>query len=337
MKVTVVIPNLNGEQLLKPCLDSLCGQTLRDFDVIIVDNGSTDRSLEVVGQYAGRLAVTTICYHENGGFAKAVNEGIRATDSEYVFLLNNDTVVGRHCLEELVGAMEHPGHEDVFSVQALMLQERDRSLVDSAGDYLNIFGHARSLGRDHKASEYAAAPSGQKAYREIFSSCAGAALYRRSAFAGIGFFDEQFFAYLEDVDLGYRAGLYGYRNLLAPQARVLHKGSASSGELPSGRRGNARHNAFKVKLAARNSVLTCYKNMTNVQLWLHSLLFAAGAVVRFLYFACKGLGVAYLEGFFSAFEILSCVERVDFAHLVKGRILVMENKMFQFTMKQFTI
>ncbi len=277
-KVTVVIPNYNGIKFMDKCLSHLVKQDYQDFQVIVVDNGSEDESANIPLLYRDRLNISVICLGENCGFPKAVNEGIKASDGEYVILLNNDAYAGKHFVSELVRKMD--SDERIFSAQALMLQYADRNKVDGAGDYFSAMGWAFARGKDKDAKNYTSD-------REIFSSCAGAAIYRRAVFEEIGLFDESFFAYLEDMDVGYRARLKGYINVLAARAKVLHVGSGSSG---------SRHNSFKVKLSARNSFLVMYKNFTRWQWVVNIPLIGMGYLIKVIFFARKNLAKDYING-----------------------------------------
>lgn len=172
------------------------------------------------------------------------------------------------------------GRADVFSAQAKMLCYYDSSIVDDAGDFFCVNGWAYGRGKDKKSVKY-------NKQDEIFSSCAGAAIYRRDIFEKIGYFDEHFFAYLEDVDIGYRAKLYGYKNIFVPAAKVLHMGSATSG---------SRHNAFKVKLSARNAIFVMHKNFSLWQKIINFLPVLGGCIIKWAYFSKKGLGSDYVTG-----------------------------------------
>ncbi len=308
-KITIVIPNYNGEKYIPQCLKALDRQEMKDFKVIIVDNGSDDNSVATAKSCPHSFAMDIIELNSNYGFSKAVNQGIMASESEYVILLNNDTSVERHFTQELVARLE--GQEDIFSAQALMLNYSDRRLVDSAGDWLCVLGWAFSRGKDKKASGY-------DRECDIFSSCAGAAIYRRSVFDEIGLFDEDFFAYLEDVDIGYRARLYGYRNVYAPKAKVLHVGSGASG---------SRHNAFKVSLSARNSILVMYKNFAVWQMIINFLPVMAGIAVKTVFFAKKRLAGEYIKGIVSAISKAREVERVKVPEGKGGNYAVMEKEL----------
>ncbi len=281
-KVSIIIPNYNGKEYMDKCMQQLAKQNYSDFDVIVVDNGSVDQSGSIAMKYRDELKVSVIELNENLGFSRAVNEGIKASCSEYVILLNNDAYAETDCVGELVNIME--SDSEIFSAQALMLQNRDCSLVDGAGDYFSAMGWAFARGKDKNASYYTTD-------RDVFSCCAGAAIYRKAVFDEIGLFDEAFFAYLEDMDVGYRARLHGYRNVFAAKARVLHVGSGSTG---------SRHNSFKVKLSARNSFLVMYKNFAWWQWVVNMPFIAAGFIIKVIYFIPKGLTKDYVKGVFSA-------------------------------------
>ena len=243
-RTTVVIPNYNGMQYIDACLKSLQKSTV-PLKIILVDNGSTDGSLNCVRENYPDVRI--IAFPENTGFSKAVNAGILAADTEFVLLLNNDTVVDERMAEYLENAME--ADEGCFSAAARMCSLSAPEKLDGAGDFYCALGWAFARGKDQPADRYLE-PG------RVFSACAGAAIYRRSLFLKIGYFDENHFAYLEDIDIGYRANIYGYPNQYVPQAVVYHAGSAVSG---------SRHNEFKVRLSAANSIYLIYKNMPFLQ------------------------------------------------------------------------
>ena len=195
MKTTVVIPNYNGRNYLQDCLTSLL-EGSEVPAIIVVDNGSVDESAAMVKEKFPMVKL--IALPENRGFSAAVNIGIREAGTEYVFLLNNDTVVLKETIEELEAAMER--HPKAFSVAAKMLQMKNPELIDSAGDFYCALGWAFARGKDRKTEAFSKETS-------VFSACAGAALYRKAVFEKIGDFDENHFAYLEDIDVGYRANI----------------------------------------------------------------------------------------------------------------------------------
>ena len=210
MKSTVVIPNYNGMKFIEDCLQALEADESTLFAVCIVDNGSTDGSLEWIRANCTRAKVIEM--GENTGFCKAVNAGIKAADTPYVVLLNNDTKVEPGFVKALEEALEKDSRR--FCVSAKMVDMYEPEVLDGAGDLYCALGWAFALGKGKKADTHYTKEA------EIFSACAGAAIYRRSLVEQLGYFDENHFAYLEDCDLGYRAQLYGYRSFYCPKAVV---------------------------------------------------------------------------------------------------------------------
>ncbi len=242
--VTVVVPNWNGERFLETCLSSLRRQSYEDFEVVLADNGSTDGSVEFVEKNFPEVRVVRL--PENRGFSAAVNAGIKASASaaEHVVLLNNDTEVDTGWLEALVEAAgRHPG-AGLFASK--LVDFEDRRVLDGAGDALRPSGFPYRLGHGE-------VDRGQFDREEfVFGACAAAALYRRSVFGDVGLFDEDFFAYCEDADLGFRAQLAGHRCLYVPGSVVYHVGSVSTG---------GKRSATATRLGARNSVSLLVKNL----------------------------------------------------------------------------
>lgn len=224
MRVSVIIPNWNGESLLPTCLDSLRAQTLRDFEVILVDNASTDRSRELVQERYPEVRLLEM--DSNRGFAGAVNEGIRQSRGEIVALLNNDTEVDPNWLAELVRTLDAHPEVSICASKLLLFDRRD--VLHSAGDFYRVNGIPGNRGvwqRD--LGQFDAA-------FDVFGACGGAAAYRRSLFEDVGLFDEELWMYLEDVDLNLRARSAGHGCRFVPTARVYHRLSASgSGPLAS--------------------------------------------------------------------------------------------------------
>ncbi|SDB46595.1 glycosyltransferase family 2 protein [Butyrivibrio sp. INlla16] len=290
-KVTIVIPNYNGARFLDACLRSLKKQTMA-APVIVVDNGSTDEGIKTLRKsmekHSGCYPDVTIHeLSENTGFANAVNVGIELSETEYVLLLNNDTVAEERMTERLLSAISK--NDKVFSVGAKMLQMKEPHNIDDSGDLYCALGWAFSPGRDKDGSSYAKRAA-------VTSACAGAAIYRKSIFSEIGGFDEEHFCYLEDVDVGYRARIYGYKNLYEPTAVVYHAGSGTSG---------SRYNEFKEELTAANNLYMIYKNMPALQILINLPLLLAGIIVKQIYFSKKGLGKAYFLGLLGGLKKIS--------------------------------
>jgi len=260
--VQVVIPNWNGCHLLGPCLESLGQQTYRDFQVVVVDNGSTDGSRSfLAGHYP---EVRSILNNVNRGFSPAVNQGIRATESDLVVILNNDTVVDREWLASLVAAAS--ANPDVGMFACKLVLAKPPGMLDSAGISVDRLGFAWDrLGGT-------AVGEADEQCLEVFGPSGGAALYRRRMLEEVGLFDEEFFAYLEDVDLAWRARTYGWRCLYVPQAKVIHHHSATARE----------GSPFKSYQLGRNKVWLLVKNYPVRRLWYYIplvLLYDLAAVV----------------------------------------------------------
>lgn len=273
-EVTVIIPNYNGLKFLGPCMEALNRQTCRDFSVLVVDNGSTDGSVS----WLREQQIPSIFLEKNTGFTGAVNVGIKAAETTFVLLLNNDTEAEPEFVAELLKEIRRS--EKIFAVSGKMIQMYHKELMDDAGDMYSVLGWAYQRGVGRSSKKY-------NRPGEVFSACAAGAIYRRKVFEQIGYFDELHFAYLEDMDVCYRAKIYGYHNRYCPSAVLYHVGSATSG---------SKYNEFKVKLAARNQVYLNYKNMPAGQLLINSLPMAVGIGLKYGFFKKIGFGKEYAEG-----------------------------------------
>ncbi len=247
-RVAVILVNWNGRPHLERCLPALAAQTWPALEVVVVDNASSDGS--VAWLEAAWPAVRVIALDRNAGFAEANNRAIGTTDAPWVALLNNDTLPDPGWLAALVAAAA--GDPRIASVASRMLFLDAPGVINSAGIAVDPTGIAwdRLGGAPATAGD---APA------EVFGASAGAALFRRTALDDVAepgpegraaVFDPRFFMYLEDVDLAWRLRLRGWRSVYAPGARVLHHGSASSGE----------GSPFKNRLLARNKVWTVIKS-----------------------------------------------------------------------------
>lgn len=274
--VTIVIPNYNGVSFLDACLRSASKQTGVSAEIFVVDNGSTDGSQEFLREHFPEVKL--ICLDQNYGFCRAVNEGIVRAESPYVILLNNDTEVAPDFARKLLDALKEDKKR--FSCAAKMIQYQNRGRLDNAGDFYCALGWGMARGKGKPSELYS---SGEK----IFSSCAGAAIYRKDLVIKLGGFDEAHFAYLEDMDISWRAKIYGYDCWYVPDAKVFHIGSATSG---------SRYNHFKVMHSAGNNVYMIYKNMPFLQILLNFPFLLVGFLVKYLFFVRKGLGKDYREG-----------------------------------------
>lgn len=291
-EVSIVIPNYNGKQYLGECLDSLMEQDFQSMEILLVDNGSEDGSAAFVKERYPEVKILEL--KENFGFCRAVNEGIRAAGSDYVILLNNDTRADRSFVKELwLGISERPR---AFSCASRMVKMAEPDRMDDGGDYYCALGWAFAYGKDKPVEYYTKE-------RRIFSACGGASIYRKKVFEEIGYFDERHFAYLEDLDVGYRARIQGYENWYLPEAVVYHVGSGTSG---------SRYNAFKVRYSSRNNVYVICKNMPLFQILLNLPFLTAGFLIKLLFFSARGLGREYARGILAGFGMADRKKKVRF-------------------------
>lgn len=284
MKSTIVIPNYNGMAYLEKCLSSIVEDAKsHPARILVVDNGSADGSCELAEGTAG---VEVVRMGENTGFCRAVNAGIQASDTPYVILLNNDLTIESGFIKAMEAALDNDPKAFSAGAQMRMMKAPDR--MDNAGDYYCALGWAYDYGKGKKVSGKYLKP------RRIFAACGGAAIYRRSIMDRIGLFDEKHFAYLEDVDIGYRARIYGYHNLYEPKALAYHAGSSVSG---------SKYNAFKTNLSSANSIYLIKKNMPLLQILINLPFLLAGFAVKTAFFIRKGFGGIYLKGLLRGFRI----------------------------------
>lgn len=286
MKVSVITPNYNGLKFLNKYFETLLIQARFIEEIIIVDNASTDGSIEFMEELIKSpnypINIKLIKNEANLGFAVAVNQGIEIAKSEYIYSVNNDVELEWNALEEIIKAMDESIKlgENPFSIQSKMIQQHNRNLIDDAGDEYTILAWTKKIGDNQPVEKY-------NNRKEIFSSCAGATLYRKSVLFEIGLFDESFFAYVEDIDLSYRAQIYGYKNYFAPNSIIYHYGSGTSG---------SRYNEFKIRLSARNNVFLVYKNFPTIQKIINFIFLFLGFLIKYLFFLKKGYGHIYLDG-----------------------------------------
>ena len=313
VKSTVIIPNYNGFRFLADCMEALSKQSLSDFYTLVVDNGSADESIPWLRRWAEEDPAHRILIEnkDNLGFSGAVNQGIKwsmAHNCLYSILLNNDTKADPDFVKELEAAMEADTKGRLFAVSSQMLKMHDPTQIDDAGDQYTVLGWQFQRGLEEPAASWQT-----PAY--VFSACAGAAAYRNAALQKTGLFDTAHFAYLEDVDISFRAQLYGYQVLYCPKARCLHVGSGTSG---------SKYNSFKVKLSARNSWYLLYKNMPVWMMVLNCLPLALGYLVKLLYFVRKGFGKDYLAGLREGFRTAKTLHKARFEEVPVLRFLTIE-------------
>jgi len=316
--ISVIVLNRNGKEYLKECLESLKIQTYKDFEVIFVDNGSTDDSIEYVKNNFPEVKILAL--GKNVGFAKGNNEGIKISQGEYIVLLNNDTKVDRFWLEELYKAISK--NPSIGFCASKIIFYNDQEKIDSAGDGYSLCGAPFKRGHfEHKNKH--------NNKEEVFGACAAAAIYRRTMLNDIGFLDEDFFIGFEDSDLSFRAQLRGYKCLYVPKAIVFHRGSATIGKLSN----------LQVYYGQRNVEYVYIKNMPSFLIFRYFFSHLIYNLIGFLFFLSKGKGLFFLKAKYSVLKnlpklfkkrkIIQNNRKVDDNYLKK----IMEKKCFRVRIK----
>jgi GT2 family glycosyltransferase len=305
MKIAVVIVNWNGGDDLGACLQALARQERRPDRVLVVDNGSTDGSLERA--LPSLPSAEPVRLGANVGFAAANNVAIRVcADCDAIALLNPDAFPEPSWLARLAAAAD--AHPECAAFASQLRSARDGDRLDGIGDVYHVSG---LVWRDGHGAPLRA---GEEP-REVFSACAAAALYRRKELLEIGGFDERYFCYVEDVDAGFRLRLRGYRCLYVPDAIARHVGSATTG----------RGSAFSTYHGHRNLVWTFFKVMPWPLLVLYLPAHLALNVASVLWFAARGQGRAILKAKWDALRGLPAVlgerRRVQRERTIKARDL----------------
>jgi N-acetylglucosaminyl-diphospho-decaprenol L-rhamnosyltransferase len=269
--VRVIIVNYNGGSLLQPCLDALAAQTFGAFEAIIVDNASTDGSVDALRVPDPRFKL--VRNPSNVGFAAANNIGARGCRAPWLATLNPDTVAEPTWLEEMHKGTQR--YADVRMFGATLVEAGDPATVDGFGDVLSIAGIPWRGGCGRPIETL------PERDIEVFSPCAAAALYDRPSFESVGGFDETFFCYVEDVDLGFRMRLAGARCLQLRRAVVRHHGSATTGEMSD----------FVLFHSYRNRIWLILKNMPTPLLIIALPLNLVCSAIIIVRLACKKLPV----------------------------------------------
>lgn len=280
--VSIIIVTWNSVKYIYSCLEKLTTQTFQDFEVILVDNGSEDGTLDGLQEKypAGNLLIHKLS--SNLGFTAANNIGARLARGKWLALLNADAFPEPDWLEKLLRTTEQNPEYSFFSSRQIQLNAPQ--LLDGAGDIYHISGLAWRNG--YRLSSKA---HGHE-QKEVFSPCAAAALYSREAFLNVGGFDEDYFSYFEDVDLGFRLRLSGAKCLYVPEAVVHHVGSASTG----------KRSDFSVYYGYRNMIWTFVKNMPVQLVWFFLPLHISAILFFAIYLTIRGQGKTIWKAIFDA-------------------------------------
>lgn len=276
--ISIVISTWNSGIVLPRCLDSLVRQTVKDFEVIIVDNGSSDNSIENLSEKWPALDFQIKKLDKNTGFAAANNLGAHLSSGDWLALLNSDTFPEPDWLENLLRAAARQPEFSFFASR--QLQAGAPHLLDGAGDAYHISGLAWRRFAGLPAAQYGLESE------EVFSACAAAAFYSRKVFLQVGGFDESFFSYLEDIDLSFRLRLQGFRCLYVPEAVVKHVGSATLGV----------RSEFAYYHWQRNSIWSFLQNMPTGLLLMALPFHLMANCIYQLYYTFRGRGHILLKG-----------------------------------------
>jgi len=235
--VSIIIVNYNGKYHLEKCLASLMKINYKNYEIILVDNNSTDTSVEYVKNTYPEI--TIIKLNDNYGFAEPNNIGAKNAKGEFLLFLNNDTEVSPNFIGEMVKVLEHDPH--IAMCQSLILKQNGD--VDSSGDFIDTIGRAYS------------SKNKQNEIKKILSPRGASMLVRKDSFWDLGGFDKNFFASFEDVDLGWRAWLWGYKIVLVPASIVYHKGGQTVKKLSSEISFHSVKNSLIIRLTNFESLL----------------------------------------------------------------------------------
>ncbi|UCC39474.1 MAG: glycosyltransferase family 2 protein [Candidatus Aminicenantes bacterium] len=276
-KVSFIVVNWNGEKTLTECLDSILAQTYKNNELILVDNHSTDHSLELVKEKYDIDKLITL--KRNYGYAKANNMGFKHANGEYVALINNDAVLEKNWLEKAIDVFLRDKYKKVGSVATKNINYHQRNLIDTAGvEYLG-FG----AGWDYK--NLPVDSNEVKRKKEVFGACATAALYRKKIIDEIGLFDPRYFIYFEDTELAFRLRLFGYGCIYEPEAVCYHYGGSK----------RDKNSRFYIEFGRRNIEFLFIKNMQGRLFAKYFLSHYIYESSLFLFFILAGRGIPFLR------------------------------------------
>ena len=280
--VSVIIVYWNHADLLPRCLESLSLQTFQDFEIILVDNGSSDQATDGLKQTYSQLDLRRERLTSNLGFATANNLGAQLARGKWLALLNTDAFPEPDWLEKLLQAAA--AHQEFRFFASRQLQANTPELLDGAGDAYHISGLGWRRCYNLPSERYALQ------LQEVFSPCGAAALYLRDDFLQAGGFDEDYFSYFEDIDLGFRLRLAGKKCLYVPQAVVRHIGSAST----------KKKSSFSVYYGYRNLIWTFAKDMPGALVWLYLPVHLGTILFFIIYLTLRGQGRVIWRAVFDA-------------------------------------
>ena len=307
--ISVVVLNWNGAQVLEGCLQSLREQTYHPLEIIVVDNASTDHSADLVREKFPEYKL--IVNEKNLGFGGGNNVGICASQGKYIMMLNNDTRLDPKCVEELKRSIEK--NESYGACASKILLESAPDVIDGVGILVCPDGLSFGRGRLEKRDRY-------DKEEELFFAADCACLYRREMLEDIGLYDEDFFAYADETDMGWRAQLAGWKCIYSPNAIVYHLHSVSSG---------GRVSSFKAFLVERNRIWVAVKNFP-ISLILLGQFYTLWRYLFQAYGALRGRGAAgRFTSDFSKAELVKILLKAYLSALRKFPLMLKKRKMIQ--------
>ena len=244
--VSFVIPTYNGRSFIDTCIQSIKEQTYTNYEIIVIDDASSDESVDYLRSTWHDIHVIQL--QKNSGFCHAVNTGITSSSGKYVALINNDIELDPNWLESMIAAIQT--QKNIFSISSKILNFHERDKIDDAGDIYTREGRAFKRGYGQHSTHY-------MDRGEVFSSSGAASLFDADILKNVGLFDESFTAYLDDVDIGFRARLMGYKNYYEPNAIAYHMGSMSY----------RKKSIFMGSLILKNSMAVIVKNIPSSLFW----------------------------------------------------------------------
>ncbi|KUG21639.1 glycosyltransferase [hydrocarbon metagenome] len=269
-RIAILIINWKSSAMLLRCLECIAGQESVKPDIFVLDNGGDDPMAEI---YCGRFPAVQFYKSENNiGFAAGNNLLFRKTDGyEWIALVNPDAFLEPDWLSKMISAANAYPEYSFFASRLIL--SANHGILDGDGDTMHLSGWAWRTGNFEPVPHNVIKPY------EVFSACAAAALYQRNVFESLGGFDEDFFCYFEDVDLGFRMRLAGHRCLFVPDAVAYHVGAATTGN---------RHGDFAVYHGHRNMLWTYVKNMPGMLFWLLLPAHIVVNIVTIVWFSLRG-------------------------------------------------
>lgn len=281
---SVIIVNYEADDYLKPCIESVLNQSFEDFEIILVDNDSKDKSLETITSdeaIAGKIHI--LAEQKNHGFAVGNNIAVAKANGQWIALLNPDAVADPDWLQAIHEAIER--HPNVKAFASAQLDLNDTSMMDGAGDAYLGFGFPWRGGFGRPATE-------MPDEGLCFAACGAGAIYEHALFTQMGGFEESHFCYCEDVELGFRLQLAGQPCVFLPNAIISHAGSAISG----------RHSHFSTYYGTRNRIWTYLRCMPSLLFWATLPIHLGFSFYLLLRHTLMGLGPAHFKGLKDGFS-----------------------------------